>query len=92
MNGGTNFTTSMPEARKPARSILPPSQAPMPSIIRRTRTPCSALARKATPIRSPRRSWPRMKVQTSSVVMALSITSSTARRESAPSAWTCRPS
>ena len=52
----------------------------MPSISRRTRTPCSAFAFSAAAISSPSRSRARMKVQTSSVRSAPAMTSSAARR------------
>ena len=76
-SSGRAARTSPP--RRPARAAIrtsrrPPSHAPMPSIRRRTRTPCSAFVRSAAAISSPSRSRARMKVQTSSDFVALPIT------------------
>ena len=76
-NGGTNFTTCTPERLSAFMSSRPPSQAPMPSIRRRTLTPRSAWLRRAWAISSPRPSVARMKVQTSIVRVAPAISSST---------------
>jgi hypothetical protein len=91
-NGGTKVTASMSAWRSGLRSSRPLSQAPMPSMRRRTWTPSRAFARSASAISSPSPSRASRNVQTSSVSRAPAMTASAARRASVPSAWICSDS